>query len=98
MSIAMAQGVVHLKGNCDAGDVEPLLAAVQQDRSVRIDLTEADHLHTAIFQVLLAFKPVVEGSPRDTFVRTWLIPILRSGLSHRAGQATSRPSSEPECQ
>jgi hypothetical protein len=87
MSIAIEQGLIRFKGHCGADDVEPLLTALVRDRQLKVDLTEADYLNAAIFQVLQAFRPVVLGSSRDTFVRTWLIPMLQSGQSHQAGSA-----------
>jgi hypothetical protein len=77
MTIKCDSKIICLEGNCGAEDVEALLAAVSDgDRSV--DMSEVDHLHAAVLQVLLAFGPRLLASPRDTFVRTWLIPILSS--------------------
>jgi len=75
MTIIMDNGVVRLQGQCGLEDVEALLAAVSTGTG-NVDISEVDHLHAAIFQILLAFRPALLGSPRDTFVRTWLIPVL----------------------
>jgi hypothetical protein len=77
MTIKFDNKIICLEGNCGAEDVEALLAALA-DGHRSVDMSEVDHLHAAVLQVLLAFGPRLLGSPRDTFVRTWLIPILNS--------------------
>jgi hypothetical protein len=76
MTVVMDNGVVRLQGQCGTEDVEMLLAALSSG-TPSVDISEVDHLHGAILQVLLTFRPALLGSPRDTFVRTWLIPGLR---------------------
>ena len=82
MTINFDNKIVRLRGNCGSDDVEALLAAVSAD-DLSVDMSEVDHLHAAVLQVLLAFGPRLIGSPRDTFVRTWLIPILKSDTADR---------------
>lgn len=76
MSVSVVEGVIWLQGSCGAEDVEALLAAFEKSGSNAVDFSTADHLHGAVLQTLLAFTPAVLGSPRDSFVRTWLIPVL----------------------
>ena len=82
MTITFDDKIIRLQGNCGSEDVEALLEALSGgDRSV--DMSEVDHVHAAVLQVLLAFGPRLLGSPRDTFVRTWLIPVLTSDADDR---------------
>ena len=82
MTIKFDNKIIRLRGDCGSEDVEALLAALSaDDRS--IDMSEVDHMHAAVLQVLLAFGPRLLGSPRDTFVRTWLIPVLNSDAHDR---------------
>ena len=77
MSVSIVDDVIKLEGSCGADDVEPLISAFDESASKAVDCSNADHLHGAVLQTLLAFTPIVLGSPRDTFVRTWLIPVLQ---------------------
>ena len=76
MTVVIEKDRILIQGICGADDVEVLMSALRAHGSSIVDLSEADHLHTAILQVLLAFRPSITGTPRDTFIRTWLIPIL----------------------
>jgi hypothetical protein len=78
MSIVVEGGVVRLLGQCGADDVEALIAALQDGGQIAADFSATDHLHGAVLQTLLIFTPEVLGSPRDSFVRTWLIPVLQA--------------------
>ena len=76
MTVVIEKDRILLQGIYDADDVEVLMSALREPGPSIVDLSEADHLHTAILQVLLAFRPSITGTPRDTFIRTWLIPVL----------------------
>jgi hypothetical protein len=76
VTVLIQKDRIWLQGNCGADDVELLMSGMRLDGSAMVDLSEADHLHTAILQVLLAFRPSITGTPRDSFIRTWLIPVL----------------------
>jgi hypothetical protein len=93
MSVSTVEGVIHLHGNCGAEDVEPLVAAFDNAAAKTVDVSNADHLHGAVFQTLLAFAPVVLGSSRDSFVRTWLIPVLRE--ARRASELDNGNLNQP---
>jgi hypothetical protein len=83
-----------LEGNCGAEDVEPLITALDTSTSKTVDFSNADHVHGAVLQTLLAFTPAVFGSPRDSFVRTWLIPVLKEArrASELANSVLNQPS------
>ena len=76
MTVVIEKDRILIQGIYGADDVEVLMSALRAHGSSIVDLSEADHLHTAILQVLLAFRPSITGTPRDSFIRTWLIPVL----------------------
>ena len=76
MTVVIEKDRILIQGIYGADDVEVLMSALRAHGSSIVDLSEAGHLHTAILQVLLAFRPSITGTPRDTFIRAWLIPIL----------------------
>lgn len=83
MSVRLEGAVILLEGPCRAEDAEPLLAWLQADGSRIVDLTNAEHLHGAVFQVLMALNPEIRGEGKDAFVRDWLSPILTAAKPHR---------------
>ncbi|WP_202049813.1 hypothetical protein [Microvirga mediterraneensis] len=68
--------VILLEGQCRVEDAEPLLAWLQANRNRIVDLTNAEHLHGAVFQILMALKPAIRGEGKDAFLRDWLTPVL----------------------
>lgn len=76
MSVRLDGNVIILEGQCRVEDAEPLLGWLQADRGRTVDLTDAEHLHAAVLQVLMALQPAVRGTARDAFLRDWIIPAL----------------------
>ncbi len=76
MSVALRSNVIFLEGQCRVEDAEPLLDFLQANPGMAVDLTKAGHLHAAVFQILLAFRPPVAGPAADPFVLRHLSPLL----------------------
>ena len=76
MSVRLDGNIIVLEGQCRVEDAEPLLRWLQADPGRIIDLADAEHLHTAVFQVLMALKPGLRGTARDAFLRDWITPAL----------------------
>jgi anti-anti-sigma regulatory factor len=69
MSVRLDGNIIVLEGICRVEDAEPLLRWLQADPGCLVDLSEAEHLHTAVIQVLMALKPVLKGTAKDAFLR-----------------------------
>ena len=78
MSVALDGDRIRLTGPCRVEDAEALLVLLQSDRTRPVDVADAIHLHAAVVQVLLAFRPNLIGSPQDEFIAQWIMPLLRS--------------------
>jgi hypothetical protein len=76
MSVVMETGIIRLQDPSRVEDAEALLTHLQQAPDLPIDLQQAGHLHAAVVQLLLAFRPALVGTPRDQFLSTWLMPLL----------------------
>ena len=85
MSARLDGNIILLEGQCRVEDAEPLLGWLQADSSRVVDLTNAEHLHAAVFQILMALRPPIREGEKDAFVHDWLIPILRVAKSSDAG-------------
>ncbi|MDO9711601.1 hypothetical protein [Paracraurococcus lichenis] len=56
-----------LEGTCAAEEAEPLAAWLRETTSPGLDLSGCDHMHTAVLQALLAFRPRIAAAPADPF-------------------------------
>lgn len=93
MTIDISADRIVLKGRCGVEEAEPLLTALLDDpaRSVAI---EAEKVHTALWQVLLATRPQIEGVFGDTFVARHILSMLRDQPKTPTDHATT-PGSGP---
>jgi hypothetical protein len=55
---------IRLEGDCPVEDAETLLSALLAAPAAEPDLGGATHIHTAVFQVLLAARRAVHGAPQ----------------------------------
>ena len=76
MSVEVADGVIHVRGNGRVEDAEPILAALQDDPAAVINLSGATRLHSATIQLLVALRPRIAGAPSDPFQARHIIPLL----------------------
>jgi hypothetical protein len=76
MSVRLDDEIIRLEGRCHVEDAEPLLVLLQADGARVVDLSASETLHTAVVQVILAFRPRLAGESGDPFVRQWIVPVL----------------------
>jgi hypothetical protein len=67
-------------------DAEPLVAALDAAPGARLDLGDVTAIHTAVLQVLIAFRPTLAALPRapdviEVLASSGLVP---DGLRHAA--------------
>jgi hypothetical protein len=70
-------GGIVLTGSCAVEDAEPLLQMLQANPAAPVDWTECRHVHSAVYQVLLAAGSVPSHPCRDGWIQQWLAPTLR---------------------
>ena len=81
MSVTLGQDAIVLSGKCGVEEAEMLVALMQAHRNLPVDLARVEWLHTALWQVIFAFKPSVTGAPSHGFIHDWLLPLLESDTS-----------------
>ena len=81
MSVRLDGDVIFLEGGCRVEDAEPLLGWLQANRERIVDLTNAEHLHAGVLQVLMALRPSTRGTPSDAYLRDWIFPALMATSS-----------------
>lgn len=74
MTMTVSDDVVHLCGYCPAEDAEALLPILAAGART-VDLTGCDHLHAAVFQLLMATGCQIIGEPAPVLAQ-WIVPQL----------------------
>jgi hypothetical protein len=59
---------ILLEGRCRIEDAETLLQALQQSPNSIVDIRNAERLHTAVLQVLLAARRPIRGAWQHEFL------------------------------
>lgn len=80
MTVRCTGTTIHLEGSCPVEEAETLAGLLEEDPARRVDLTGCDHLHGALVQTLLAFRPRIQGVPEAGFMRDHLLPALVFGV------------------
>jgi len=76
MSVRLDGDDILLEGVCRVEDAEPLLGWLLADRGRMVDLSDAEHLHASVVQILMALRPAIRGAAKDAFLRDWIVPAL----------------------
>lgn len=79
MSVRLDGEIIRLEGRCHVEDAEPLLVLLQANGARTVDLSGSEMLHTAIVQLLLAFRPPLAGESSESFMRDWVLPAIKVG-------------------
>ena len=79
MTIRLAvDGTIKLEGSCDLEDAEKLQQYLMENPRATVDWRSCDMAHTAVIQVLMVAKPVLQGPPAGAFLRDHLDGLLKT--------------------
>ena len=83
-----------LTGTVTVDDAETFAAWLRTATEPSVDLRDCTHLHTAVFQAILAFAPTVMAGPTEPFLARHVLPMLRPEQAHEcdAAEATNDDS------
>ncbi|MEJ0093869.1 MAG: hypothetical protein WDN46_10620 [Methylocella sp.] len=76
MSLQLEGAIIHLIGECRVEDAEALLALLRADGARALDMKECTWLHTAVLQVVLAFRPAIAAPCEESFMAKWIFPAF----------------------
>ena len=76
MTVRVTSGTIYLEGECLVDDAEALAQQLSRSPRAIVDWSGCQSAHTAVFQVLLAIRPSVRGTPAGDFVAEHLAPLL----------------------
>jgi hypothetical protein len=78
--LQLGERTAVLTGVVTVDEAEPLAGWLRTRGSTRtparIDLGECSHLHTAVFQALLAARAQISVLPVDPFLQTWAASVF----------------------
>lgn len=77
MTVQVSEGLIVLSGDCGVENAEALLAALLDNPAFAVEI-EAETLHTALWQVLLAVRPAIRGGPRNSFAGRHILPLIET--------------------
>jgi len=78
MSVRRDGSVIRLEGDCPVEEAEALTALLEADGDWTIDVSLCRHLHTALVQALLRFRPRIVGEPENRVLRMLILPAIRT--------------------
>ena len=88
MTVRRSGAVVYLEADCPVEEAEALVALLDGGGADTVDVSHSAHIHAALVQVLLRFKPRLQGAPEDSFVRTMLMPALDTHAANAGRHST----------
>jgi len=76
MPLIYEKNTVRFVDTCTVDEALEFQEWLGVHKSPQVDLSACTHFHTALFQVLLATRPKLTGSPVDPFLARWVEPLL----------------------
>lgn len=77
MAIELNKQTAELKESVSVEEAENLMAWIQEHPGQPVDLSQCEHLHASVLQVLMAFAPTVQQWPGDANLKQWLEAALQ---------------------
>jgi hypothetical protein len=77
MTVCIDGNAIVLRGSCGIEEVEPFVGYLEARPDLPVDLTGVEAVHTALWQAIMVYRPIVTGSPNSPFLEAKL--LRRSG-------------------
>ncbi len=95
MTMTLSEERIVLSGTCGVEEAEALLAALT-DTASRMVVIDAEKVHTAVWQVLLAAAPPLQPSPHASFVSRQLAQLVIARSAARAAELGRGADGRPQ--
>jgi hypothetical protein len=76
MALEFRDDEVRLIDSCGAEEALELADWLSKLELPKVDLAACTHLHAALLQTLLAYRPAISAGPEDPFLARWVLPVL----------------------
>jgi len=73
-----ADGAIELDGICSIEDADTLQKHMLSTPRALVDWRTCTYAHTAVIQILMAFKPVLRGPPAGDSLRLLIDPLIKA--------------------
>jgi hypothetical protein len=73
-----ADGAIELDGICSIEDADTLQKHMLSIPRALVDWRTCTYAHTAVIQILMAFKPVLRGPPAGDSLRLLIDPLIKA--------------------
>lgn len=93
MPIRYEGDTVHLEGFCAVDEAEVLLGFLETHVGAEVELSQCQHMHTALLQLLLGYRVALVGEAYNPFIGKWIVPLLQARTS---GEERARSVSSTE--
>jgi hypothetical protein len=77
MTVRLDQATIRLDGACAVDEAETLSTLLRENSRRVVDVSDCTRLHAAVLQVLLVFRPALQGHCRDAFLEQAVFTRLR---------------------
>lgn len=76
MTIQVRGKLLKLVDSCPVEEAETLHEKLLENPDLKLDLSQCQHLHAAVLQVLMLQPRVIRRPPEDAFLKQWVVPML----------------------
>lgn len=83
MSVRLEDHAIVLDGACGVEQAEVLLTQLEANPGLPVDISAAEAVHTALWQVMLMMKPRITGTPRSKIIADHVLPALQENFVQR---------------
>jgi hypothetical protein len=78
MPIRYEGDAIAMDGYCPIDEAEELMKFLEEHPHATVSLTQCQHLHSALLQLLLTYKVKVVGEAYAPFIYKWVVPLLKA--------------------
>jgi hypothetical protein len=79
MALRLEGNEIWLIDVCGAEEALEFVDLLLKAERPTINLSRCTHLHAALLQTVIAFKPAVSAQPTAPFLQKWISPMLSVG-------------------
>jgi hypothetical protein len=79
MALRLEGNEIWLIDVCGAEEALEFVDLLLKAERPTINLSRCTHLHAALLQTVIAFKPAVSAQPTEPFLQKWISPMLSVG-------------------
>lgn len=80
MTVQVRGKLLKLIDSCPVEDAETVHEKLLEKPELSLDLSQCQHMHSAVLQVLLLQPRPIRRAAEDVFLKQWIQPLLQRAL------------------